>query len=45
MSILETARHLYQKYHFRLTEEKQNDEWTGSKLIEERWDLELTDEK
>ncbi|MGG3466317.1 helix-turn-helix domain-containing GNAT family N-acetyltransferase [Neobacillus pocheonensis] len=45
VSILETARHLYQKYHFRLTEEKQNYEWTGSKLIEERWVLELTDEK
>lgn len=41
VSILGTARHLYQKYHFRLTEEKQNDEWTGSKLVEERWDLEI----
>ena len=42
VSILETARYLYQKYNFRITEEKQNDEWTGSKLVEERWDLELS---
>lgn len=45
VSVLGAARHLYQKYQFRLTEEKQNYEWTGSKLVEERWDLELTDEK
>ncbi|WP_026567108.1 bifunctional helix-turn-helix transcriptional regulator/GNAT family N-acetyltransferase [Bacillus sp. UNC41MFS5] len=44
VSILETARYLYQKYNFIITEEKQNDEWTGSKLVEERWDLELSDE-
>jgi len=42
VSILETARCLYQKYNFRKTEEKQNYEWTGEKLVEERWDLELT---
>ncbi|WEG13525.1 helix-turn-helix domain-containing GNAT family N-acetyltransferase [Pullulanibacillus sp. KACC 23026] len=41
VSILYAARHLYQTYHFQLTEEKPNYEWTGSKLIEERWDLEL----
>ncbi|MEH7747997.1 bifunctional helix-turn-helix transcriptional regulator/GNAT family N-acetyltransferase [Neobacillus drentensis] len=45
VSVLGAARHLYQKYNFRLTEEKQNFEWTGSKLVEERWDLELSDEK
>lgn len=45
VSILETARYLYRKYNFTLTEEKQNYEWTGSKLVEERWDLELSDEK
>ena len=45
VSVLGAARHLYQKYNFRLTEEKQNYEWTGSKLVEERWDLELSDEK
>lgn len=45
VSILETARYLYQKYGFRITEEKQNDEWTGSKLIEERWDLDLLDKE
>lgn len=45
VSILETARYLYQKYNFILTEEKPNDEWTGTKLIEERWDLDLSKEK
>ncbi|MET3698820.1 MarR family transcriptional regulator with acetyltransferase activity [Bacillus oleivorans] len=45
VSILDTARYLYQKYNFRLTEEKPNDEWTGSRLVEERWDLDLSDEK
>lgn len=44
VNTLETARILYQKYHFRLTEEKPNEEWTGSILIEERWDLKLSDE-
>lgn len=44
VNILETARYLYQKYNFRITEEKQNEEWTGSKLVEERWDLELSNE-
>ncbi|PGS51704.1 helix-turn-helix domain-containing GNAT family N-acetyltransferase [Bacillus sp. AFS041924] len=42
VSTLETARYLYKKYNFTLTEEKPNFEWTGSKLIEERWDLVLT---
>lgn len=40
---LETARYLYQKYHFKLTEEKSNTEWSDGELMEERWDLELTD--
>ncbi|MCM3168577.1 bifunctional helix-turn-helix transcriptional regulator/GNAT family N-acetyltransferase [Peribacillus frigoritolerans] len=44
VSTLETARHLYKKYNFRLTEEKPNEEWTTTKLIEERWDLILSDE-
>ncbi|MCK1985764.1 MULTISPECIES: bifunctional helix-turn-helix transcriptional regulator/GNAT family N-acetyltransferase [Peribacillus] len=44
VSTLETARHLYKKYNFRLTEEKTNDEWTTAKLIEERWDLILYEE-
>ncbi|MBV7506455.1 helix-turn-helix domain-containing GNAT family N-acetyltransferase [Bacillus sp. sid0103] len=44
VSVLSTARYLYQKYHFRLTEEKENYEWTGSKLVEERWYLDLFDE-
>ncbi|MEH7453920.1 bifunctional helix-turn-helix transcriptional regulator/GNAT family N-acetyltransferase [Gottfriedia acidiceleris] len=39
VSTLETARYLYKKYNFTLTEEKPNFEWTGSELIEERWDL------
>ncbi|PUB13857.1 bifunctional helix-turn-helix transcriptional regulator/GNAT family N-acetyltransferase [Paenisporosarcina sp. OV554] len=42
VSILETARYLYKKYNFTLTEEKSNDEWTGTELIEERWDLNLS---
>jgi DNA-binding MarR family transcriptional regulator/ribosomal protein S18 acetylase RimI-like enzyme len=45
VSNLKAARYLYRKYNFTLTEEKQNYEWTGSKLVEERWDLELSDEK
>jgi DNA-binding MarR family transcriptional regulator/N-acetylglutamate synthase-like GNAT family acetyltransferase len=45
VSILNTARHLYQKYHFTLTEEKPNEEWTGDKLMEERWDLDLSSRK
>lgn len=45
VSILVTARYLYQKYNFRLTEEQPNHEWSGSELIEERWDLDLSDEK
>ncbi|MDQ0219325.1 GNAT family N-acetyltransferase [Peribacillus cavernae] len=44
VSILDTARYLYQKYNFTLTEEKPNEEWTGTKLVEERWDLDLSDE-
>ncbi|MGG0175101.1 bifunctional helix-turn-helix transcriptional regulator/GNAT family N-acetyltransferase [Gottfriedia acidiceleris] len=42
VSTLETARYLYKKYNFTLTEEKPNFEWTGSELIEERWDLVLS---
>lgn len=43
VSTLKTARYLYQKYNFKLTEVKPNEEWTGTKLIEERWDLDLED--
>jgi DNA-binding MarR family transcriptional regulator/N-acetylglutamate synthase-like GNAT family acetyltransferase len=43
VSTLTTARHLYQKYQFKLTEEKPNEEWTGTTLMEERWDLELSE--
>lgn len=43
VSTLNAARHLYQKYQFKLTEEKPNEEWTGANLIEERWDLILSD--
>ncbi|MEE6452516.1 helix-turn-helix domain-containing GNAT family N-acetyltransferase [Gottfriedia acidiceleris] len=42
VSTLETARYLYKKYNFTLTEEKPNFEWTESELIEERWDLRLS---
>lgn len=44
VSILDTARYLYQKYRFKLIEEKPNETWTGSKLMEECWELSLTDE-
>ncbi|MGM0828832.1 MAG: bifunctional helix-turn-helix transcriptional regulator/GNAT family N-acetyltransferase [Bacillota bacterium] len=43
VSTLTTARYLYQKYQFKLTEEKPNDEWTGTTLMEERWDLDLSE--
>ena len=42
VNILGAARHLYKKYNFYLSEEKENEEWTGDMLIEERWDLDLT---
>ncbi|KHD84186.1 hypothetical protein NG54_17155 [Heyndrickxia ginsengihumi] len=42
VSILTAARHLYKKYHFVLTEEKTNSEWTESMIVEERWDLDLS---
>ncbi|EJR24483.1 bifunctional helix-turn-helix transcriptional regulator/GNAT family N-acetyltransferase [Bacillus cereus] len=45
VSILGAARHLYKKYGFELTEEKPNEEWTGNTLIEERWDLFLSNEQ
>ncbi|MGG4385300.1 helix-turn-helix domain-containing GNAT family N-acetyltransferase [Priestia megaterium] len=45
VSILGAARHLYKKYGFELTEEKPNEEWTGSPLIEERWDHFLSNEQ
>jgi hypothetical protein len=45
VSILDTARYLYKKYNFKLTEEKPNEEWTEAKLMEERWELNLSAEK
>lgn len=42
VSLLEAARRLYQKFNFILTDEKTNEEWTGTKLVEERWDLDLS---
>lgn len=45
VNILEAARHLYRKYNFTLTEEKPNNEWTGTQLLEERWDLDLSRDK
>ncbi|WP_409179019.1 GNAT family N-acetyltransferase [Brevibacillus fortis] len=44
VNILVAARHLYQKYNFTLSAEKPNEEWTGTMLIEERWDLDLSEE-
>lgn len=40
---LKAARHLYKKYNFHLTDEKTNETWTGQQLMEERWDLTLSD--
>ncbi|MEH6942786.1 GNAT family N-acetyltransferase, partial [Bacillus sp. JJ722] len=45
ISILESARHLYRKFNFTKTEEKPNEEWAVTKLIEERWDLNLFNKK
>ncbi|MDI2588613.1 helix-turn-helix domain-containing GNAT family N-acetyltransferase [Psychrobacillus sp. NEAU-3TGS] len=45
ISMLNAARHLYAKYGFTLKEEKENSVWCGERLIEERWDIELSDEK
>ena len=39
IQMLDAARHLYEKYGFKLTEKKPNAEWTGELLTEERWDL------
>jgi len=44
VNILEPARHLYSKYNFKLTEEKANEEWTKTPLVEERWDLDFFNE-
>ncbi|WP_408009809.1 GNAT family N-acetyltransferase [Pseudalkalibacillus sp. A8] len=41
VSVLDAARSLYQKFGFKFTEETQNDEWTKTPIVEERWDLEL----
>ncbi len=40
ISILGTARYLYKRYGFILTQTKEHDIW-GKHLIEERWDLSL----
>ncbi|WP_035425755.1 bifunctional helix-turn-helix transcriptional regulator/GNAT family N-acetyltransferase [Halalkalibacterium ligniniphilum] len=45
VSILKTARHLYQSYNFTLTEKKENNSWTGTNLTEERWDLILSEDE
>lgn len=41
VDILETARHLYSKYRFTLTESVDNTTWTNNLLKEERWDVHL----
>lgn len=41
ISTLQAARHLYSKFGFTLSEEKENAEWCSKKLVEERWDLHL----
>ena len=39
--MLHAAKHLYTKYGFTKTEEKENTEWTGRLVMEERWDTDL----
>lgn len=39
---LDSARHLYEKFGFTLTEEKENNTWKNQ-LIEQRWDVTLGD--
>ncbi|GGE33118.1 putative HTH-type DNA-binding domain-containing acetyltransferase YbfA [Pullulanibacillus camelliae] len=41
VSVLEAARHLYRKYNFKCTQEVPNVEWGETKLVEERWELDL----
>ena len=41
ISTLEAARHLYKEFGFTLMEEKPNDDWTDSTIIEERWELNI----
>jgi len=38
IDMLHAARHLYKKYGFVPTESKENTEWTGSLLVEEKWE-------
>lgn len=38
ISILSSARHLYGKHGFSMTETKPNDEWAGCRLTEEKWE-------
>lgn len=39
IDILKSARHLYAKQGFKLTETKLNHEWADYELIEEKWEL------
>jgi GNAT superfamily N-acetyltransferase len=38
---LDSARHLYEKVGFVLTEEKANNEWSGNTIIEQKMELKL----
>lgn len=38
ISILQSARHLYGKHGFHMTETKSNREWTDHELTEEKWE-------
>ena len=44
-NLLKSARHLYKKHGFILTEEQENHEWRKNSLVEERWDLNLVNKK
>lgn len=43
VNILGAARHLYKKYNFKLIEVKPNEDWAETLIMEERWDLDLSD--
>lgn len=45
ITTLDAARHIYKQYNFKPTEEKTNEEWGETKIIEERWDLYFSDER
>lgn len=39
--VLKTARRVYGNYGFKLTETVENTKWTGKKVLEEKWEMDL----